>query len=95
MQRVKSSIKNVVHSKVTDRYEETISTSTLMRSMSIVKITFLTKRDEKFQNRKRTNIEAKESFNNTIYFKHTFNYIVTFQPHTVPDDELKTCKNLL
>ena len=24
-----------------------------------------------------------------------FNHVVTFWPHTVPDDELKTCQNLL
>ena len=78
MQRVESSIKVIVHSKATGRHEETISTSTFMRSVSIAKITFLTKRDEKFQNRKRTNIEAKERFNNAIYFKHMFNHIVTF-----------------
>ena len=39
-QGVESSIKDIVHSKVTGRYKETISTSTFMRSVSITKITF-------------------------------------------------------
>ena len=78
MQGFESSIKDVVHSKATGRHEKTISTSTFIISVLIIKITFLTKRDEKFQNRVRINIEAKERFNNAIYFKHMFNHIVIF-----------------
>ena len=64
-QGVESRIKDAVLCESTGRKEESTSPLTFMHSALLTKITFNAKNDDDFKNRKRRNVEAKETFNNS------------------------------
>ena len=61
----------------------------------IYSITFLTKNDPEFKNRKRSNIHAKECFDNNFFTSNMLDHIINYYDNDMDEDELEYCKNIL